>query len=339
MASLVSILIPAYNAERWIADTIQSALRQTWNRKEIIIVDDGSQDRTFQIAAGFESKNVKVVTQDNMGACGARNKALDLAQGDYIQWLDADDLLAPDKIKRQLENCDGDPDSRILLTSAWGKFYFRYQKARFIPNSLWKDLLSVEWMINKFVDNVWMNPASWLVSRKLIELAGPWDERLIRDNDGEYICRVVAKCEKVKFFEDAKSYYRIGNLGSLSTTKSDNVLDSLFLSINLSINHLLSLEDSNRTRQACVNYIQNRLSHFYPEKSLLLKKAHTLARSLGGELLPPSENLRFFMLRKIFGWRLSKRLKYLVWKNDLYVRRNFDRVFGCIDSIWDNYSK
>src|SRR2546425_6261438 len=103
MQPLVSILIPAYNAEPWIADTIRSALAQTWPRKEIIVVDDGSRDQTLSIARQFASKNVSVVTQENQGASAARNRALALSQGKFIQWLDADDLIAPDKIAKQVE--------------------------------------------------------------------------------------------------------------------------------------------------------------------------------------------------------------------------------------------
>src|SRR6478736_5222717 len=102
MTPLVSILIPAYNAERWISDTIQSALKQTWPRKEIIVVDDGSRDQTLRVARHFASKNVSVVTQENQSASAARNRALELCQGDYIQWLDADDLLSPDKVAKQV---------------------------------------------------------------------------------------------------------------------------------------------------------------------------------------------------------------------------------------------
>ncbi len=65
MRPLVSILIPAYNAQEWIADTLQSAIAQTWQRKEIIVVDDGSTDRTLEIARRFESERVRVVTQKN----------------------------------------------------------------------------------------------------------------------------------------------------------------------------------------------------------------------------------------------------------------------------------
>jgi glycosyltransferase involved in cell wall biosynthesis len=96
MKPLVSILIPAHNAEAWIADTVRSAIGQSWPRKEIIIVDDGSTDQTFAVARGFASKDVTVVTHENQGAASTRNYAFSLCQGDFIQWLDADDLLSPD---------------------------------------------------------------------------------------------------------------------------------------------------------------------------------------------------------------------------------------------------
>jgi len=97
---LVSIVITAYNAEETIAYTLDSAIAQTWQRKEIILVDDGSTDRTAEVARQF--KRVKLVSTENYGLSGAQNNAFPLTQGDYIQYLDADDLLAPDKIERQL---------------------------------------------------------------------------------------------------------------------------------------------------------------------------------------------------------------------------------------------
>ena len=116
MTPLVSILIPAYNAERWIGDTIQSALAQIWPRTEIIIVDDGSRDRTLRVARQFASRNVSVVTQENQGASAARNRAFELCQGDYIQWLDADDLLSPDKVGRQIAAAEESQDKRRLFS-------------------------------------------------------------------------------------------------------------------------------------------------------------------------------------------------------------------------------
>src|ERR1039457_1669638 len=102
MQPLVSIVIPAYNAERTVAEAIQSAIAQTWPRKEIIVVDDGSTDRTAEVARRFASKGITIVSTENRGLSAGLNRAYEHSQGDYIQYLDADDLLAPDKIERQL---------------------------------------------------------------------------------------------------------------------------------------------------------------------------------------------------------------------------------------------
>src|SRR5438128_8633466 len=101
MPRLVSILIPVYNAESFVADAIQSALDQTWPAKEIIAVDDGSTDRSAEVLKSFAPR-IKVIEQENRGASAARNRALREAQGEFIQYLDADDLLAPNKIKIQM---------------------------------------------------------------------------------------------------------------------------------------------------------------------------------------------------------------------------------------------
>src|SRR6266576_2672815 len=154
MKPLVSILIPAYNAEPWIADTIKSALDQTWPRKEIIMVDDGSKDKTLSVTRQFASKNVSVVTQENQGASAARNKAFKFCQGDYIQWLDADDLLAPDKIAKQMEAAEECQSERRLFSSAWGSFIYRVSLAEFSPTSLWSDLSPVEWLLRKMGQNL-----------------------------------------------------------------------------------------------------------------------------------------------------------------------------------------
>src|SRR5580698_6294848 len=130
---LVSILTPAYNAEQWIADAITSALRQKWPRKEIIVVDDGSTDHTLSIASKFSKEGVKVISQPNRGASAARNHAYSLCRGDYIQWLDADDVLAPDKVSRQLEIAEIAKNPLLLLSSEWGRFLYRTTRAQFIP--------------------------------------------------------------------------------------------------------------------------------------------------------------------------------------------------------------
>ena len=135
MEPLVSILIPAYNSQRWIADTLNSALEQTWPKKEIIVVDDGSTDRTLHIAKQFASKNVQVVCQPNQGASVARNTAFSLCQGDYIQWLDADDLLDPHKVEKQLRMLENCTSTRTLLSGAWGVLQLSKKESSIFTNT------------------------------------------------------------------------------------------------------------------------------------------------------------------------------------------------------------
>src|SRR6266550_949310 len=206
LTPLVSILIPAFNAQEWISETLRSAIAQTWERKEIIVVDDGSTDNTVAIAAQFHTRGVRVVSQENQGAAAARNKAFSLSQGDYIQWLDADDLLAPDKIANQLESTS---EKRTLLSSAWGHFFYRYSKAQFKPTPLWCDLSPVEWLVRKMGQHCHMQTATWLVSRELTEAAGPFDTRLLSDDDGEYFCRVIMASDGIRFTSNARVYYRM----------------------------------------------------------------------------------------------------------------------------------
>ncbi|MGO9305296.1 MAG: oligosaccharide flippase family protein, partial [Candidatus Korobacteraceae bacterium] len=213
---VVSILIPAFNAQEWIADTIRSAIAQTYEPKEIIVVDDGSTDETLAIARRFASGCVRVFTQNNQGAAAARNKAFSLSSGDYIQWLDADDLLAPDKIARQMSVVTQCQSKRTLLSSAFGRFKYRYHRAEFFPTGLWCDLSPVEWLTRKMGQNVYMQTATWLVSRELTEAAGPWDTRLLGDDDGEYFCRVLLASDGVRFVPEATVFYRAPWINTLS---------------------------------------------------------------------------------------------------------------------------
>jgi len=324
MRKLVSILIPAHNAERWIGETLESALRQTWPSKEIIVVDDGSSDRTLEIARGYESGILKVITQENRGASAARNTAFSSAQGDYIQWLDADDLLAPDKISRQMLEIEKGYGSGTLLSGSFGVFYLRPEKAKFYPNSLWKDLNPIEWLTRKFGDNAWMILPVWLVSRNLAESAGPWDERLSLDDDGEYSSRLVSVSENILFVPEAKSYYRQWRSGSLSRTNSAKAIQSRFLSISLCIDYLLALDNSNRARTACVRYLQARSSLFYPERQELFDRLRKIAEELGGTLTTPLEKKKYMIIEKLFGRSASKKTKAIVANTKLSTSYYWD---------------
>jgi len=307
MKPLVSILIPAFNAENWIAETLSSAVAQTWPRKEIIVVDDGSADRTAEVARRFASKEVAVVSTQNQGASAARNHALQLSKGDYIQWLDADDLLSPDKIERQLAAPVKGEGKRILLSSSWAYFNYRPHRARFLPTSLWQDLSPCEWLLRKMGENLHMQTATWLTSRELAKAAGTWDTRLMSDDDGEYFCRVLLASEGTRFVPEARVFYRVtpSNRWSYVGT-SDKKKDALLLSMRLHIQYLRSLEESQRVRKACLTYMQTWLDQFYPERPDIVAELQSLAAQLQGRLETPRLRWKYAWMKPVFGWKAAK---------------------------------
>ena len=309
----VSILIPAHNSAAWIADTIRSAVGQTWPRKEIIVVDDGSTDETLTIARRFASDDVSVVTQPNGGAAAARNTALSLSRGAFIQWLDADDLLAPDKIERQMEARSRWTGARAVRSSAWGTFIHRPAATRFSPSPLWCDLSPVEWLLRKLTHNAFMQTATWLVDRELADAVGPWDTRLSYDDDGEYFARVVAASDGVSFVPQAHVMYRMAGAGRLSRIggTDDRKLASLLLSIRLHVEYLRRLEDSDRVRTACLQYLQRNAICFYPRRRELFAALRELASDLGGHLDVPRLPRKYECIRALFGWQVAKSIQSL----------------------------
>ena len=332
MTPLVSILIPAYNAERWIAETMQSALGQTWPNKEIILVDDGSTDQTVRVAQQFASKTVSIVSQKNQGAAAARNKAFELCHGDYVQWLDADDLLSPDKIAYQMRAAGETTEGRTLFSSAWASFRYRPAKARFIPTSLWSDLDPIEWLTRKWEGNWHMQTATWLVSRELTEAAGAWDTRLLGDDDGEYFFRVVNASNGIRFVPNSRVYYRITPTSRLSYIgRSDKKMEAQFLGMKLQIGYLRAREDSDRVRAACATYLQTWLPVFYPNRPDLVQEAQQLAASLGGRLSLPKASWKYALIEKVFGFATAKGTQLSYNRGKSFALRAWDKMMYAFD--------
>jgi len=330
---LVSILIPAFNSERWITETLHSAIAQTWDRKEIIVVDDGSNDRTLAVVRQFESQGVRVFSQKNQGAAAARNTAFSLCQGSYIQWLDADDLLTPDKITKQMEALNQSQDPRTLLSSAWGQFLYRYHRTNFIPTALWCDLPPAEWLRRKMALNLHMQTATWLVSRELTEAAGPWNTKLLGDDDGEYFCRILLRSNGIRFVPEARVYYRASGASSLSYIgRSDRKMEAQWRSMELHMAYLLSLEDSPRTREACVQYIHNWLVFFHPDRPDIVQLARQKTEELGGRFQLPRLSWKYSWIKSILGWGRAKRAQVFLSRVKWSVIRSWDKAFYLIES-------
>ena len=117
-SSLVSIIMPIYNADKYLKNSIQSILNQTYSNWELLIIDDGSTDNTKEILTSYHDPRIKVYFNErNIGPFPSRNKLLELAKGDFITFQDADDLSHPNRLKEQLNTFEEDKELGIVGTS------------------------------------------------------------------------------------------------------------------------------------------------------------------------------------------------------------------------------
>lgn len=310
-APLVSIIIPCHNAGPWLAATLESALGQTWPQKEIIVVDDGSQDNSVTVATGFGPRGVRLVTQPNQGASVARNHGLRLATGAFIQFLDADDLLSPTSVATQVKALQDHPD--CLAFGRWDRFHTDPSTAVFTPHPGWHDSPGLAWIKETWLDTEPMYQCGmFLIPRPLLERVGGWDERLSLIDDFEFFTRLALASNGLVFTPDAQLFYRSGLPGSLSGHKSRRAWESAILSTNLAVEQLLARENTPETRRLSANMLQKLLYGFYPEHADLRQSLDAQVARLGGSTLAPGGGAGFQQLAKLTGWRFASRVRHLL---------------------------
>jgi glycosyltransferase involved in cell wall biosynthesis len=195
---LVSIIIPCYNAEEYIADAIQSALGQTYQSCEVIVVDDGSTDHTEEVINQFGDA-VRLTRCPHLGANHARNVGMHAARGEWIQFLDADDYLSPFKIETQLEACQ-----RLNASMIYGS----YSCVHGAPDprlATMPSTLGVHWGPTPVFTSLWTG----IYKRGLLATAGGWNEALRLWQDVEYNMRLAKLCPECLVSGQALYYMRV----------------------------------------------------------------------------------------------------------------------------------
>ncbi|MBD2310719.1 glycosyltransferase [Desertifilum sp. FACHB-1129] len=219
---LVSVIIPAYNAQKTILETIDSIQKQTLQDLEIIVINDGSKDNTLEILSKIDDPRLKVFSYENGGLPVARNRGIERATGEYLSFIDADDLWTPDKLETQVEALQANPEAGVAYSwtafidensdflYAWEPLYFQ--------GNVYPDLL---------LCNFISSGSNILVRRQYIEAAGKFDPTLKSAEDWDYYIRLAAVCP----FALVPQYQILYRRSSQSMTSKVDVMETYILKV------------------------------------------------------------------------------------------------------------
>jgi glycosyltransferase involved in cell wall biosynthesis len=313
---LVSIIIPVFNSEKYLAEAINSVLAQTWPHKEVIIVDDGSTDNSLNIAKNFDSETVRLFQQENKGASAARNKGLAEAKGEYIQFLDGDDLLSADKIYQQVMQLEQNPGKLAICSTVHfytGTPYQNLQPSLYEESFLFSDDDPAHFLINLWGGyseyGSMVSIHSWLTPKSIIDEAGPWNEGLGIDDDGEFFTRVLLKSKGVIKSDGISFYRKYLFTSSLSASKNSAGAISRIKAAMLKKDQLLTINNSIEAQTAIYKSLVNIAADCYLLYPSIYKEAISALPKIRLDFRPSLGGRVSNKLAIIIGWRLVKRLK------------------------------
>lgn len=212
----VSVIIPAYNKAELTVKTVTSVLNQTYKNIEVIVVDDGSTDDTWKLLVPYANE-IRYVYKKNAGACSARNLGIRLATGEYIAFLDCDDLYLPQKIEKSMDFLENNPDFGFIHTFA----YLIDEKDTILPTSFDYRCLHTGWIAKRLIHEVnFICNSTQVVRRACFEKVGFFNEKIFIPADWDMWIR-LAEQYKVGFIRLPLTYYRFfrnytfRNLGQL----------------------------------------------------------------------------------------------------------------------------
>lgn len=306
MPPKVSVIIPCRNGAAWLAAAIESCLAQSWPNLQVIVVDNGSTDGSLAVAQGYRSGAVTVLECRQESAGAARNLGLARADGEWIQFLDADDVLHADKVRLQVERLAAAPP-RAIASGAWARFRESPSEAVFSAEPVWRDFAPADFLIASWRGGGMMPNFAWLTPRALIDEVGPWNEQLSLNDDGEFFSRAVLASSGIVFCDGARGYYRSAGFSTVSNRRDREALVSAFAAIELSCRHLQEQCASPAVAGACATHYQRFAYDAYPDAPDLVRLAERRAEALGGSELRPGGGRAFQLLARGVGWKFGRR--------------------------------
>lgn len=317
MNPLVSIIIPVYNSEKYIRDTISSCLEQSYGHLEVIVVNDGSQDHSEEIIESFWDNRVRYYKIPNSGPCVARNFGIKMASGDLFQFLDADDILHKDKLKFQVEQYKFYGEDYVY-SGVMGNILGKEKRLEKGFEFYYTNLEVPEYFRRMFANfGKYYTTGMWLVSRKLVEETGEWDSRVLLNNDGEYFSRLILNSDGIIFCPGAIFYYRRDVPGSVSKKNSKKIYESWLYSYNSYVSNFRRNLDERSARELGRKALSVYYCNSYPFYPDLLQKCKDQIRELGYPS-PAAHGGRIFKILSAFiGTENALKLRTLKKNNKL----------------------
>lgn len=198
----VSVIIPVYNSERFIEQAVKSVLEQTYTDYEVIVIDDGSTDNTRQVLVPYLD-SIQYIDQDNQGAAKARNRGCQLAQGEFLAFLDADDFFLPNKLAEQVAYLEENP-TIDLVQSGW--IIVNQTGEGLVDVTPWKNApeLNLEaWVLHKCV-----RPSALMIKKEWWEKVGGFDHRYPPTEDLDFVLRLGLMQCKAAWCKQVHAGYR-----------------------------------------------------------------------------------------------------------------------------------
>ena len=310
----VTVIIPLYNAYDSVSETLNSCLNQTYKSIEVIVVDDHSTDNSYEVVKEFQSKYpgiIKLYSNPRKGACAARNYGYIKSSGEYIQYLDADDLLSPNKIESQMKILT--INTGLCVSSCgWGRFQKHSVDVNWENSKINKSYSNpIDFLIDCWNGYGTMPIHSWLTPRALVERAGSWNEDLLINQDGEFFSRILFFAKKIKYCAEAKVYYRSGNLNSVSQLnskkygKAKSLLESYFAYEETWHDQI----ENKRLKRALAHNYLSFIYTYYPLHKNLILDAEKHFKNFGYSKMWPVGGNRFKRLARFMGFKNSLKLR------------------------------
>lgn len=301
---LVSILIPVHNAERFIGATLDSALAQTHPNCEIIVIDDGSTDNSASILRRYE-RHIRWWTQENAGQAVSRNRLLAASSGEFLEFLDADDILHPKKIATQIRALRANPAAGLALGAMRLFFDNTDEEGVLYPNPIgidpWMALINMQFSFT----------SAGLWTRQCLESMGGWQEAIVTGHEYSRYFEILKRGRPIVFTDEVHTWYRLPSLEKPNPRPRSTTLVELLKRLEDIQTHLQAHDSLTPERQRAISEQRLNVARkmWRIDRATSVQLGDAIPKSdIGFASQLPNLPVRFLLPYKLVGFKTAQRL-------------------------------